>query len=216
MTEAEAALDPFTGRLAFVDRIFRSQRARVRTWFDRSRIQPIEPLDSGADRIVNYEALEAMMDWQGLVRRPRPMPKDAYPSEIEEAMQHREPQFILRNLGRVEKEVDPDEPLPLDRRPLPIGAALDGLDSAKDVRHEPPQLLDEMTVDVFSEQHGVMRRLYREPWNRRFSKELRADHTGPMWSYDPDAAEAKRAAAAAEGAVEDATAEDAPELTSAE
>ncbi len=59
---------------------------------------------------------------------------------------------------------------------------------ARRARHEPPRLLDDTALERVRELYDHLRTLYqRTDWTRYFSRELKAEVSGPLWRYDPDA-----------------------------
>lgn len=148
-------------------------------------IQPIEPLDTGADRLVDFEALERLASFQGLLHPSRPMRDEELSDETTEALQEREPQYILRNIGRVEREIDLAAKLEVTRTKTPYGLAAE----PPRLRLEPlrPALLDSTTLDAVRDRQRHLRwHKHEAVWNRHFCKELRETWTGPFWRYDPD------------------------------
>ncbi len=185
--------DPFDKTLAFLAQ-FDGVRAG-RAW-DEGPIQPIESLDTGPAEKLDLDELERLARFHGVVPRPREMRDDEYPDDLIEHISEREPPFVLRNLPRVEREHWEEGDMELDRHRTLVGFRAEGAIREPFV-HEPPRLLGEMTLDVFLAERSWARWLKDEArWERHFSRELKGTVDGPMWRYDPDAAEAEAKAAA--------------------
>lgn len=185
LSENDVRLDPFTPRIAFV----RSLGMRLNTLGDRPGMKPLEVIDTRADKFLKFDALEELASFHGLYKQPVEQTEDAYPEDIEEALGNVEAQFILRNLARTVHDADPDERLNVeivDSGRLNIATALTETRAA---RIEPLELLEKMTVDVVGEHRAFIKQLYDETeWEDRFSRELKAVVSGPLWKYDPEAA----------------------------
>lgn len=194
--EAEVALDPFTPRLAFAARF----GASIRTWFDRCRVEGITPIDTGVDRRIDLDAIVSHSAWVGSVKAPRPKTQEEYPLELEEQLREVERQFILRNLARYELDIDPDEPMPLDRHNIER-PSIEGVLDASRYAYEPPELLEETLLDAVKSEMAWRREFTRTMrWERHFGSEVKKHYSGPLWKYDPDTAEAARAKADAAAA----------------
>lgn len=174
--------DPFAPHLRFASHT----GMRLRPWMERPGPRPLEPIDTQADKLVDFDALEALASFRGLFKVPVEMHPDNYPSSIQDQMRELEPQFILRNLGRVERMNEGQKRLPVERhRPAP-GIDIDAIAQLRLARYESPELLDETNLDVVSGLTAFRRRLYRDVrWERHFSREIREDFEGPMWRYQP-------------------------------
>jgi hypothetical protein len=149
-------------------------------------ITPIAPLDTGLDKLVDLDALERLQGWKGALLPPTPMADDKYPDDLVDRLKEREPPFVLRNLPRVERLVDPDAKLETERIAVTMGLAAAG--DRPVVRVDPPELLGATSLDAVRERHSFLRWYMRGiRWPRHFSKELRETWEGPFWRYDPDA-----------------------------
>ena len=185
LTDAvEVSLDPFSPRMAFVDSI----GMQLTTIGDRPGMEPIEPIDTRADKFVEVEELEKLAAFQGLYREPSEQSEDAYPEDVQEALGNVEAQFILRNLARTVRDADPDEPLQVetvDSGRLNIATALV---EARTAKIEKITLLEEMTPEMVGKHRAFIKELYEDTaWETRFSRELKETITGPLWKYDPNA-----------------------------
>lgn len=170
-------------RLAFAQRV---SRRRVRTIADNPLLA-LRPIDVSVDKKMDLDAIFAAAGWVGAVKPVRARPKEDYPPQLEEQMKELERQFILRNLGRMVRDEDPDEPLPFTtevvERPK-IGGLLEG---AKMQRHEQAELLGEMNIDRVRAELAWRREFQRQlDWSRLFSADSRVDFKGPAWKFDPD------------------------------
>ena len=101
--------DPFENHLRFV-----TTPGGETLYPVRAPLSMFQPMEAGSVHMIDPEALEARRSWQGSVAVHREREPSDYPSEMTDAMQVCEPQFILRNLGRVERWGDPDEALALE------------------------------------------------------------------------------------------------------
>ncbi len=117
----------------------------------------------------------------------RVMSDHGIPGDVLEAVQHNHyPQFNLRNIGRVEKtDIDPDDPLPMERMAGVSGSAADDL--FEEVRTA--ELPRAQMVEVWSQRfvHTVRasfrRLLLEDPWEHRFGAEAKANYDGPVYQY---------------------------------
>ena len=178
------SLDPFSARIAFANK-----RGMVLTTIgDRPGMKPVEPIDTKADKFIEIDELEKLASFQGLYRAPVELSEDAYPEAIQEALGDVEAQFILRNLSRSVRDVDPDEPLQtevVDSGRTNIATALV---ETRTARLERIELLDEMTAQIVGKHRKFIKELYDDTaWEERFCRELKETITGPLWKYDPDA-----------------------------
>jgi len=177
-------LDPFTPRLNFTKTV----GMRIRTTTERSKIREFRPIEIHVDGFLDIEKLEALANFEGLLRMPREQSEHDYPTDLEEQMKICEPQFILRSLGRVVREGGPDEPLPLESAPSERDLVTAALDEVRRLETEPLDLIDQMTYEAVAEHRGWMKWLYDDVrWERHFSREIKEDFAGPLWRYDPDA-----------------------------
>lgn len=192
------AHDPFEPHLRFASHT----GMRLRPWMERPGPTPLEPIDTRADKLVDLDALEALASFRGLFKAPVEMHPDSYPSAVQDQMRQLEPQFVLRNLGRVERVDEGQGRLPMKRdRPAP-GIDIDAVARLRLARYEPPTLLEETNLDFVTGLTAFRRHLVREVrWERHFSREIREDFEGPMWRYQPpeDAPQSALSADAAGG-----------------
>jgi hypothetical protein len=181
----EVSIDPFGPLLTFLGRL----GPTLETCFDRSPIQPMRPIDTRIDRLVDLEALARLAEWKGVVRPTRPMKAEAVPGAAVDQMKECEPQFILRNLDRVERDTDLKEPLPHTRVALKAGIhAVEPLAPSGRLFRR-PELLEGTSLERVAQHQRAWRKLRDdEEWERRFCKEIREFHKGPLWAYDPDKA----------------------------
>jgi hypothetical protein len=100
-------------------------------------------------------------------------------------MELKEPQFILRNIPRVEKF--PDEWLEFDHSRVMVRDWHGLVQEVHRQRYAPPALLDELNLDrVTAYREGVRQLFFRADWSRHFCAELNKTLDGPVWKYDPD------------------------------
>lgn len=108
------------------------------------------------------------------------------PADLQGRLEHKTPQFFLRNIPRVERWVD-DEPSfqVVEVRDREAERMLADLRS---LRYEPPAFLSEWNITLVNELRALLRRLFfEEDWTRRFGRELKERVRGPLFRYDPDA-----------------------------
>ncbi|HAN32079.1 MAG TPA: hypothetical protein DCQ06_10820 [Myxococcales bacterium] len=109
------------------------------------------------------------------------------PSEVLDACQHNHyPQFILRNIGRMEKtDCDPEDPLPMQRQPgVAASAADDLLDEVRRAKIPKPEMAQIWTQRFVHRVRTSLRRLLQEdPWGLRFGAEAKANYDGPVYQY---------------------------------
>ena len=177
-------LDPFSGHVAFASSM---AGARATALARLDAIRPLDPLDTTIDKLVDLEALEALASFGGLLRLPRTRASEELDDDITEALGECKAQFHLRNLGRAERFVDLDEPLPLE--PVERESGLPGASESTEslMARLPSALITSTSVAAVREFQGDRRSLFEETaWNEHFSKEIKADATGPLWAPSQD------------------------------
>jgi len=200
LLDEDVRLDPFTPREVFAREHLGG--ARIRTWFDRCEVEALEPIDTGVDKRIDLDAIVEKSGWQGSVKSPREKTREEYPLELEEQMREVERQFILRNIGRYEMFVDPDEPLPFEEDRIDKPSIESAMSEARDYQHEAPELLDTLSLDAVRSEIDWRRRFTRVmQWNRRFGAEVQKHVQTPLWKYDPEDPEAAATVAAIEAEI---------------
>ncbi len=108
------------------------------------------------------------------------------PPDLGRRLEHKTPQFFLRNIPRVERSVeDKPEFTVVQVRDRQAERVITDLRS---LRYEPPAFLTEWNLDKVMELRALLRRLFfEEDWTRRFGRELKERVRGPLFRYDPDA-----------------------------
>lgn len=164
-------------------------RAIERRWGQRAAVRPIPILDPRPDRLLRSLQLVRQADSgarPGLIKAVKERSADQYPAELAGQLECLEPQFILRNIPRVERFTE--ERLEFDRSRL-MARDWHGLVAAVHAqRHAPPVLIDELNMArVAAYRDGVRRLFFETDWTRHFGAELRRVVDGPLWRYDPDA-----------------------------
>ncbi len=110
------------------------------------------------------------------------------PPDLGGRLEHKTPQFFLRNVPRVERFVE-DEPEFEVKRVRDIEAER-VVQRLRALRYEPPAFLTEWNMARVVELRALMRRLFFEDdWTRRFGRELKERVRGPLFRYDPDSGE---------------------------
>ena len=102
------------------------------------------------------------------------------PSGVLEAVQHEHmPQFNLRNIGRAERDVELDDPLPLQRE-RGLGGNLGAeLREVREARAPRPQLAEIWSVALVKRVRASFRRiLLEDPWELRLGPEATSGHDG--------------------------------------
>jgi hypothetical protein len=181
-TGFEVSLDPFARHRSFAG----SMRAgKLRSSFQSFLDSWREPIDVRADR---------MLDLQGFGRLPHAflkMPRNKRPDELPDGHEDRlkndlERQFILRNLARVVKTINRNDPLEFERKAISLKFELDYRRELGDL-HRKAELLDDLGLDhVRRELAWRHRFLEVMQWERHFCKEIKDDFEGPLWRHDPD------------------------------
>jgi len=114
--------------------------------------------------------------------------KLAVDPKLDERLEHKTPQFVLRNIPRVQREVDPWIEYKVTPDARPDQARL--LDAVREARYEAPALVERFSVQVVRDALEASDRwLHREDWTRYFCRERKEDARGPLWKQDPDAQE---------------------------
>ena len=150
----------------------------------RAPLSRFQPMEVGSVHMIDPEALEARRSWQGSVAVHREREPSDYPSEMTDAMQVCEPQFILRNLGRVERWGEPDEALALEALEVPYGLPPTREGELLDFQPASPDL--KLSAERLLERKREDRWLFRElSWETRFCRELKESLSGPLWRYIP-------------------------------
>lgn len=176
-----------------------SKRVRVRQRFSTQRLPMherslkidhfafFEPHDFQPDRLSEF--VTARSQFQATYARPiRPRTDNELPSEVIEAVEHNHmPQMTLRNIGRFEKTIDLEEPLPLERvKGLggDLGVELEEVRAA----HVPkPQMAQVWSLAFMTRVRNSLRRIVVEdPWEFRFGQEATAAHTGLKNTFVPE------------------------------
>lgn len=105
-------------------------------------------------------------------------------SDVASGLEHKVPQFFLRNVGRVERAEEDILPLIVQSSPRMDLTVL----RAQVRRYRPPELLRRWNLDEVLWLRALIRRVvFQEDWRRRFGRELKRHVRGPLFRYDPDA-----------------------------
>jgi hypothetical protein len=179
----DMTIDPFAGHTAFAKSV-RGPSFR-RAWFgfvDSLR----DPLDVRADKILDLQAFG--QNPQLIIRMPRPMRDDEYPSDIEDRLKNDcERQFVLRNIARLEREVYLDEKIEFDRKPVDAGGFEFPKLASMQEAYAAPELLPEVSYQyVFNASRWRWTMLEVMQWERYFCREIKDKFKGPIWKHDPD------------------------------
>ncbi len=175
---AAITIDPFEPHLRFANR-FRPF-AQGSTRFADS-MKP--SIDVKVDKVLDLSKFGR--EFKGFYKPVRLKAAEEIKDEFEERRRNLEPQFILRNLGRVVKEIEPGAPLDFKR----VRSAVKSLESPPDMSklYAAPAFLPAMGHDHAREERKWRRYMLEEmDWNRYFSREIKEKIAGPLWAHDPD------------------------------
>ena len=186
-TEPASQPDPFDGHLRFVA-YFEAKKAS--TFADRMTLTPLEPIDVSVDRKLDFESLEAIASWHGFFKNPRIKDSAEFDVEADNRLKECMAQFHLRNIGRVERIADPDEPLEYGHSRVPYGLRADGAEIPKSDFECFAGFLSELTYDVVKSRQVMMRWFRHETqWEKHVCRELKEATALPLWRYHADADE---------------------------
>jgi len=138
-----------------------------------------EPHPFEADRLSAYVTDRSKFQ-ETYARKIRPKTDNELPSNLLEAIQYNQmPQFILRNIGRYEKAVDLDDPLPLQRVKGLGGKLGKELDEVRTAHVPKPEMAQVWSVDYVKRMRASLRRiLIEDPWEMRFGNEATSTFDG--------------------------------------
>ena len=177
--EAGVELDPFSGHERFA-RGLGGDRPTTRA--RPEALEPLDVLDVTIDRLVDLDALEERARFEGMVRAPRTLDEDELDTKTSDALMEVKPQFHLRNLGRAERFVDPEEPMDFESTESSIGLPEPDEDAPDAMASVRPELLSRLSSQALRTLQSDHRHLFEETaWNAHFSREIKAEADGPMW-----------------------------------
>jgi hypothetical protein len=135
-----------------------------------------------------YEAARAVLRRTGKIKVRTWVQRMAErPEGLDAQLEHKVPQFFLRNIARAERKVEEDES-PYTVVALRDRAAEEALAEIRNLRYRPPALLKRWNMDDVLWLRALLKRfLHQEDWRRRFGRELKETVRGPLYKYDPDA-----------------------------
>jgi hypothetical protein len=107
------------------------------------------------------------------------------PGDVLEAIQHEHmPQFNLRNIGRAERSVDLDDPLPLQRQKGIGGQLGQELDEVREAHVPKPQMAEVWSVRLMGRVRGSLQRiLLEDPWELRLGPDATSGQEGPGYRF---------------------------------
>ncbi len=109
------------------------------------------------------------------------------PPDLAGRLEHRTPQFFLRNIPRIERTL-PDQP-EFEVTQVRDLEAEHVVQNLRRLRYERPSFLTEWNLSRVVELRALLRHLFfEEDWTRRFGRELKERVRGPLFRYDPDSA----------------------------
>ncbi len=142
------------------------------------------PHDFQADRLTAW--LETHSSFKETYARGfRVKSGNEIPGDVLEAIQHEHmPQFNLRNIGRAERDVELDDPLPLQRQ-RGIGGQLGAeLDEVRAAKVPKPQMAEVWSVRLMGRVRGSLQRiLVEDPWELRLGPEATSGHEGRSYQF---------------------------------
>lgn len=107
------------------------------------------------------------------------------PDGMESTLEHKTPQYFLRNVGRAEHSVDDSPRFEVEEVRDPSAEGLVG--DLRSRRYEPPAFLDQWNLEEVVRVRRLFRDiLFDDDWTRRFGRELKERIRGPLFKYDPD------------------------------
>lgn len=162
-----------TARLALVDRSLRIDHFAF-----------FAPHDFQVDRLS--ASVVKRVEFEQTYSRPiRAKTDHELPQEIIEAVTHNHmPQMTLRNIGRYEKFVDLEDPLPL-QRVKGLGSDLGAeLQEVREAHVPRPKMAQVWSLDFMKRVRDSLRRIVVEdPWEHRYGAEAASMHTGPRQTF---------------------------------
>lgn len=171
------------------------QRLRARQRFSTERLHLLDKLDR-KDSFCVFQAHPFVFDRLSDLVEKRTSFEETYavelkvmsdhriPPDVLEAYKNPMPQFILRNIGRAERYVDPDAPLPVERKEGVKGNADDLFEQVRSAEIPAVRMAEIWSVAFNTEVRQSFRRLLMEdPWELRFGAEVRINHAGPQHEY---------------------------------
>ena len=139
----------------------------------------LPPQPRPVDRLTPW--LAQRRAWTETYARPVRVKRDAdLPTGLADAVQHDVmPQFALRNIGRVERDNHPEDPLPLTPVPGLGGRPGAELAEVRDARVPSPQFAEIWSVRLMGRVRASLRRIVREdPWALRLGPEATSGYDG--------------------------------------
>ena len=177
--ESVPDLDPFRVHEQFT-RGLGGDRRTVRARPDA--LTPLEVLDVTIDKLVDLDAIERRAEFEGMLRAPRTLDEDELDTKTSDALTECKPQFQLRNLGRAERFVDPEEPLGFEPTESLIGMPEPQEDAPDVMASMRPELLATLSSQTIRGLQREHHDLFTETsWNEHFSREIKEDADGPLW-----------------------------------
>jgi len=168
-----------------------ARRLRLRQRFSTARLRLVDRsqrLDGFAVFVAHDFAIDRMSEGvtarskfeHSFARPVRPKTDHELPSEVADAVAHDTmPQFTLRNIGRAERNVDLEDPLPFARTPGLHAGVSGALDEVRTAAVPKPQWAEIWSVAFVKRTRASLRRLLLEdPWELRYGPEATSVHDG--------------------------------------
>ncbi|MBL6974412.1 MAG: hypothetical protein ISR64_01650 [Deltaproteobacteria bacterium] len=107
------------------------------------------------------------------------------PDGMDAALEHKTPQYFLRNVGRAERTTDDSPRFEVEETGDP--SMRGGVGDLPRMDYEPPALLDRWNLEEVVRVRRLFRDiLFDDDWTRRFGREIKERIRGPLFKYDPD------------------------------
>lgn len=142
------------------------------------------PHDFQPDRLTAWVATHSTFK-ETYARGFRVKSDNEIPGETLEAIQHNHmPQFNLRNIGRAERDVDLNDPLPLERQDGLGGKLGVELEEVRQARVPRPQMAEVWSVRMMGKVRASFRRiLLEDPWELRLGPDANSGHEGLAYKF---------------------------------
>ena len=177
-----AVLEPLAAALQARDRSAKAFAKHARVALNAPERMPLPVAFEAPDPVGPLRATVERLTAEQAEPEPRKLAVDP---KLDERLEHKTPQFVLRNIPRVQREVDPWIEYTVTPDARPDQARL--LDAVREARYEAPTLVERFSVQVVREALDASDRwMHREDWTRHFSRELKENARGPLWRHDPN------------------------------
>jgi hypothetical protein len=144
----------------------------------------VEPLEVAPDRLSDLVERRVRFE-ETYAAEIKVMSEQKIPPAVHDALRDNHmPQFTLRNIGRAERSVEPDEPLRFDHSRTTQREGWSDLEVARQTRVPRPELAEVWSTAFVARVRASFRRLLLEdPWELRYGAEVKANHPGLQHSF---------------------------------